>query len=114
LLLILLQLNVFNDSYYRNAIEMYDGEYFDHNMLIGRVSANSTLLERKQLYQTSKLFDTMGIRVTGSPADGGYGFIAEVVTLPLSPTWRPDLGDLIRYNCITTLSIYTDSYKLIR
>ena len=89
------QLNIFNDSYYRNAVEMYDGEYFDHSMLIGQISANSTLLERKQLYQTSKMFDTMGIRVTGSPADGGYGFIAEVVTLPLSPTWRPDLGENI-------------------
>ena len=60
------QLNIFNDSYYRNAIEMYDEEYFDHNTLIGQISANSTLLERKQLYQTSKMFDTMGIRVTGS------------------------------------------------
>ena len=87
-----LQVNIFNDTYYKNAVEMYNGEYFDYRQLIGQVTANSTQYERRLQYSTSPFHDTMGIRVTGSPADGAYGFIAEVVTLPLSPTWRPDLG----------------------
>jgi len=79
---------------YENTIEMFNGEYFDPQQLIGKITVNSTVLDTKMLFQTSKFYDTMGIRVTGSPAFGTYGFIAEVVTLPLSPIWRPDFGRL--------------------
>jgi len=76
----------------RNAIEMYNGEYFDPLQLIGEINVNSTLRQRRLRYATSPQYDTMGIRVTGSPAFGDYGFIAEVVTLPQSPSGRPDFG----------------------
>jgi len=77
----------------RNAIEMYNGEYFDPRQLIGEINVNSTLRQRRLRYSTSANYDTMGIRVTGSPAFGDYGFIAEVVTLPQSPSGRPDFGN---------------------
>ena len=87
-----LQLNMYNDTFYKNAVEMYNGEYFDPEMKIGEVTANSTKDQRAIKYETGQYFDVMGVRVTASPAHGDHGFIAEVVTLPLSPGWRPDLG----------------------
>ena len=72
---------------------MYNGEYFDPRQLIGEINVNSTLRQRRLRYFTSANYDTMGIRVTGSPAFGDYGFIAEVVTLPQSPSGRPDFGN---------------------
>ena len=78
----------------RNAIEMYNGEYFDARQLIGEITVNSTLRQRRLRYATSPHSDTMGIRVTGSPAFGDYGFIAEIVTLPQSPSGRPDFGNI--------------------
>lgn len=94
-----LQVNMYNDSFYKNAVEMYDGEYFDPNMMIGEITANSTEEAKASKYATSRYdqhsyYDTMGIRITASQAYGTYGFIAEVVTLPLSPGWKPDLGKL--------------------
>ncbi len=87
-----LQLKIYNDSFYKNAVEMYHGEFFVPELKIGEVTANSTEYERRIRYATNEFFDTMGIRITASPAHGVYGFIAEVVTLPLTPGWRPDLG----------------------
>ena len=78
----------------RNAVEMYNGEYFDAGQLIGEITVNSTLRQRRLRYTTSPHSDTMGIRVTGSPAFGDYGFIAEIVTLPQSPSGRPDFGKI--------------------
>jgi len=60
-----------------------------------RLTENSSLAEIRQQYKTSPLYDTMGIRVTASPAFEDYGFVAEVVTLPLSPGWRQDYGQLL-------------------
>lgn len=99
-----LQVNIFNDTVYRNAIELYNGEYFDHRQLIVRLDENSTLTEIRQQYKTSPLYDTMGIRVTASPAFEDYGFIAEVVTLPLSPGWRQDYGQLLLLICSSCLT----------
>ena len=90
-----LQLKLYNDSFYKNAVEMYNGEYFVPEMKIGEVTANITDFDRETQYATVDPFDNMGVRITASPAHGIYGFIAEVVTLPLSPGWRPDLGQLM-------------------
>jgi len=87
-----LQVNLFNDTVYRNAIELYNGEYFDYRQNLVTITVNSTLAQIRQQYRTSALYDTMGIRITASPAFEDYGFIAEVVTLPLSPGWRQDYG----------------------
>jgi hypothetical protein len=89
-----LQLNLYNDSFYLNAIEMYNGEYFEPELMITRITVNSSLHDTSIKYETTKNFDTMGIRITASAAYGTFGFVAEVVTLPYSPTWRPDLGML--------------------
>ena len=62
-------------------------------MQIGEVTAETSNEHRAIKYETSKDISLMGIRVTASAADGNYGFIAEVVTLPLSPGWKPDLGE---------------------
>jgi len=81
---------------------MYNGEYFDPRQLIGEINVNSTLRQRRLRYSTSPHYDTMGVRVTGSPAFGDYGFIAEVVTLPQSPSGRPDFGKPLCGVCIPT------------
>jgi len=73
---------------------MYNGEYFDARQLIGEITVNSTLRQRRRRYATTSQYDTMGIRVTGSPAFGDFGFIAEIVTLPQSPSGRPDFGNI--------------------
>ena len=75
---------------------MYNGEFFDNRQLIGTLMVNSTLLERSKQYMTGLHYDTMGIRVTGSPAFFDYGFIAEVVTIPMSPIGRQEFG---RFHC---------------
>ena len=87
-----LQVNIFNDTVYRNAIELYNGEFFDYRQSIVTLTANSSLGEIRRRYWTTPPYDTMGIRVTASPAFEDYGFIAEVVTIPLSPGWRQDYG----------------------
>ena len=87
-----LQVNVYNDTFYKNSVEMYNGEFFDIESKIGEVTANSTEEERASKYETKEYIEHLGLRVTASPAHDEYGFIAEVVTLPLSPDWRPDLG----------------------
>jgi hypothetical protein len=76
----------------RNAIQMFNGEFFDPRQMIGQITANSTLRERKLRYSTGMHYDTLGLRVTGSAAFGDFGFIAEIVTLPMSPSGRPDFG----------------------
>ena len=87
-----LQLRLSNDSFTRNAVQMYAGDYFDADRLIGEVTAMSPEDRRSVKYETLGDVDTLGVRVMSSPATGEYGFIAEVVTLPLSPGLRPDLG----------------------
>ncbi len=87
-----LQFSMFNDSFYENAVEMYDGEYFSPEMFIAKLTVNSTMDEKRRKYETAPIYDTMGIRVTASPAYGEYGFIAEVVSLPYSFTGGPELG----------------------
>lgn len=92
-----LQVKLFNDSFYKNAVELYNGEYFNSDMLIKEINTESTTEELRKPYMTAELadgyvYDTMGIRITASAAYGDYGFIVEVVTIPLSPGWKPILG----------------------
>ena len=89
-----LQINLYNDTFYRNAVEMYNGDYFEPELLIGEITGNSTMDEKRQKFETSRYFDTMGIRITASAAHGSFGFIAEVVTVPVSPGWKPILGKI--------------------
>ena len=88
-----LQINMYNDTLYHNAVEMYNGEYFDPTQLIVSIDCSSSATNLKQQYITSTYYDTMGIRVTASPAYETYGFVVEVTTLPLSPIFQPDYGE---------------------
>lgn len=83
---------------------MYNGEFFDARQMIGQLTVNSTLRMRRMRYETGKNYDTMGIRVTSSPAFGDYGFIAEVITLPQSPSERPEYGK-DHYEAMTKLQL---------
>lgn len=87
-----LQINIYDDNFYKNAIELYNGEFFEHESRIAEITSNSTANDRAKKYETSEYIDMMGIRITASPAHEDFGFIAEVVTLPLSLDWIPDLG----------------------
>ena len=73
------------------------------HVFIGEITPKSTEADIRRKYETVKteegfVYDTMGIRVTASPAYGDFGFIAEVVTIPLSPGWKPDFGKFS--NCV--------------
>jgi len=87
-----LQLNLFNDTFFKNTVEMFNGQILVPELKIGEVTSNSTERERSIKYETNRDFDTMAIRITASPSHGDYGFIAEVVTLPFSPMYEPNLG----------------------
>ena len=87
-----LQVNLFNDTFFRNSVEMFNGQILVPELKIGEVTANSTKREKSIKYETNLDFDTMAIRMVASPAHGDYGFIAEVVTLPFSPAWETNLG----------------------
>ncbi|ESN96924.1 hypothetical protein HELRODRAFT_193396, partial [Helobdella robusta] len=87
-----LQFNLFNDSIYTNAVELYDGEFFAPDHMISKLTYNSTIQQQKKFFTTSARFDTLGVRITASTAYGGYGFVAEVVTLPISSRFKPDFG----------------------
>ena len=91
-----LQINLFNDTYFRNSVEMFNGQILVPELKIGEVTANSTQRDKSIKYETNMDFDTMAIRIVASPAHGDYGFIAEVVTLPFSPAWETNLGKFIR------------------
>lgn len=73
---------------------MYNSEYLAPELKIAELTSNNTEADIQLLYATNSYFDTMGVRLTASAAGGVYGFIAEIITLPQSPGWRPDLGIL--------------------
>lgn len=87
-----LQVNLYNDTLFENTIELYNSEFVDPSLQIGKITPNSSLADRRRMYTTSVYYDTMAIRISASPAFWDFGFIAEVVTIPLSPIYRPDFG----------------------
>lgn len=81
-----LQINLFEEDFNRNMVEIFDGRSVDQNRL-GRLIANSSSAEIQQLYQTTG--DTMAVHVHASVSFGSYGFIAEVVKLPVAGLTYP-------------------------
>lgn len=60
-----LQMKLYNDTFYKNSVEMYNGEYFDHQMKIGEITPESSWSDIKRKYETVKtpegyVYDTMG------------------------------------------------------
>ena len=97
-----LQLNLYDDRFHQNYVAMYNGEYMFEQEFIGKVTTNSSEYERSIKYETKKDVDVMTVRVEVSAAHGEYGFIAEVVSLPLSPVSHPGLGKFLHRDFFLT------------
>ncbi|CAG5132059.1 unnamed protein product, partial [Candidula unifasciata] len=82
-----LQVNLFQEDFSRNSIEIYDGETATAPH-IGRIVANSSTDDMQQLYQTTG--SVMAVHIHASVSFGSFGFIAEVVKLPLSGLTYPN------------------------
>lgn len=83
-----LQFSLFHDDFYRNNVEIFDGEQITLTNQLAELRANSTETEIKRRYMSTG--DTLTIHIHASPSYGFYGFIAEVVTVPLSGLTYPD------------------------
>lgn len=96
-----LQFSLFHDDFYRNLIEIFDGKEITENNMMAQLIANSTQAEIKQKYMSSGNYLT--IHIHASPSYGFHGFIAEVVTIPLSGLTYPGkmLGFFLHFcnNC---------------
>lgn len=77
-----LQVNLFHEDFSRNSVEIYDGMAVTSNKRLGYIVANSSSAEIQKLFKTTG--DVMTVHVHASVSFGSYGFIAEVVKLPLS------------------------------
>ncbi|KAL3873370.1 hypothetical protein ACJMK2_036499 [Sinanodonta woodiana] len=83
-----LQFGLYQDDFYRNSIEIYDGaDPIDQNRLVVLVANSSRNLITKRYVSSG---NTLIIQIHASPSYAFYGFIAEVVTLPLSGLSYPD------------------------
>lgn len=84
----LLQFNLYNDDFYRNSLEIFDGQSASRVNLIAELSANSSrIFDVRRRYLTTT--DTMSVHIHASESYDSYGFIAEVVTIPLSGLTYP-------------------------
>lgn len=80
----LLHFNLFNSSLYPgwpDSISLYDGNIYNVSApLIATIDANSPL--QKKLIRTTG--PSLSVRLFAKGASGVHGFVAEVVTLPIS------------------------------
>ncbi|CAL1535561.1 unnamed protein product [Lymnaea stagnalis] len=83
-----LQINLFQEDFSRNLIEIFDGTEVGQRTLIGSIMSNSSNADIQRLYETSS--NTMAVHVHASVSYGSYGFIAEVLKLPLSGLTSPN------------------------
>ncbi|GFR58263.1 neurotrypsin [Elysia marginata] len=84
----LLQVNLFHDDFSRNAIEIFDGAFVSESSLLARVVSNSSSQDIGALYRSTG--DSLAVHVHASVGHSSYGFIAEVVRLPLAGLTYPD------------------------
>ena len=82
-----LQFSLFQDGFYRNTIEIFDGEEITLDNKLVELVANSSDSEIRRRYTSSG--NTLSIHIHASPSYGFHGFIAEVVTVPLSGLTYP-------------------------
>ncbi|KAK0049320.1 protein bark beetle [Biomphalaria pfeifferi] len=83
-----LQINLFQEDFTRNMIEIFDGTDVSESSRIGRILANSSDTDIQKLYLTTS--NTMSVHVHASVSHGTYGFIAEVVKMPLAGLTYPN------------------------
>ncbi|KAH9500139.1 hypothetical protein Btru_077291 [Bulinus truncatus] len=83
-----LQINLFHEDFTRNMIEIFEGKNVGDGTRIGRILANSSNDDIQKLYATTG--NTMSVHVHASISHGTYGFIAEVVKLPVAGLTYPN------------------------
>lgn len=92
-----LQFSLFHDDFYRNLIEVFDGREITktgENQLV-QLTANSSEADVKRMYKSESNY--LSVHIHASPSYGFYGFIAEVVTLPLSGLTYPGNYEYISF-----------------
>ena len=87
-----LQYNIYHDDFYRNAIQIFDGKEITETNMLASLTANSSRSQVQRSYQSTG--KTLNIHMHASPSYGYYGFIAEVVTIPLSGLTYPGMFTL--------------------
>ena len=102
----LLQFNLYYDEFYRNLLEIYDGNTVTEDNRIGVLDAHSKAGATRTRYLSSSY--TIGIHIHASNAYEDYGFIAEVTTSPISDLVYPGkFADLVlkvqTFTCCNTL-----------
>nr|KAG5700697.1 hypothetical protein BaRGS_029062 [Batillaria attramentaria] len=83
-----LQINMFQEDFSRNLVEIFDGNRVSPDTVIAEILANTSSADTAQLYQSTG--DTLSVHIHASVSHGSYGFIAEVVTVPLTGLTYPD------------------------
>ncbi|KAK3092533.1 hypothetical protein FSP39_004063 [Pinctada imbricata] len=83
-----LQFNLYYDEFYRNTIEIFNGETVSQATLMGELTVNSSEADLRKRYLSSG--DTLSVHIQASTAQEDYGFIAEIVTNPISGLTYPD------------------------
>lgn len=79
-----LQFNLKFDNFTKNVFEIFDGRFINSTTHIASLYPNASMDKKTQLYQTSTGVDTIAVHIHASPGEPFYGFIAEVVVLPIS------------------------------
>lgn len=102
----MLQFDLFNSTSYTfrpDSLRIYDGNIFDRDsrLLVELGTSERHRIERPELkfYQTSD--DTMTIRLHASGASALFGFIAEVVTTPVSYNIQRDTYNNMTFSEMT-------------
>lgn len=85
----LLQFNLYYDEFYRNMLEIYDGNTVTEQNRIGVLEAHSKEEATGTRYLSKS--DTIGVHIHASNAYEDYGFIAEITTSPLSDLAYPGM-----------------------
>ncbi|KAL3315829.1 hypothetical protein Ciccas_005532 [Cichlidogyrus casuarinus] len=80
-----LALNLNPDPYSKNAITVYNGNSFNESFMVAQVTLTNQRFAHSWVHVSSALHDTLSLAFTGSfSANEKLGFVAEVVTLPIS------------------------------
>ncbi|KAF5399715.1 hypothetical protein PHET_06748 [Paragonimus heterotremus] len=98
-----LAVRLYHDPFAKNSLEFYNGANFNTSYLIAEVTANildnhSVPVGKRFTFVTSSIHDILGVHLHTSPASSQFGFIAEVITLPISPERTyPELNKQMRH-----------------
>ena len=87
-----LQINMFHEDFSRNVVEIFNGDVVDHDAVIAKIVANTSISDVGKLYQSTG--NTLTVHLHASVSHGSYGFIAEVVQVPLMGLTYPGTAAL--------------------